>query len=123
MYAPVGRKTSFLTKMQDVFCRASLLVDDTRLTKPASVITEVAPGAARRAHQTTSNGEPGELDTDSELKSMSDNRFSDELEDEPAGVVGNIVRVVKAGASKIPPTRQSYGSTTGRATPSRRKTP
>ena len=34
---------------------------------------------------------------------MSDNRFSDELEDEPAGVVGNIVRVVKAGASKIPP--------------------
>jgi len=87
------------------------------------VIIAVAPGAARRAHQTTSDGEPGELDTDSELKSMSDNRFSDELEDEPAGVVGNIVRVVKAGASKIPPTRRSYGSTTGRATHSRRKTP
>lgn len=59
----------------------------------------VALGTARRAHQTTSNGERGNFDMESELKAMADEGFSDELEDEPAGVVGNIVRVVKAGAS------------------------
>lgn len=54
---------------------------------------------------------------------MADDGFCDELEDEPAGVVGNIVRVVKAGASKIFLTQRRERATTRRAGPARRATP